>query len=109
MPPAAACAGRWRCCGTSRSRCRPGSTTTCRCDDHRGPELDGSTIRLVVVDTALEITMSSQAFLVVRSVLSQPSLRENSIMYASDHLPRAIVDLRAEKAWRLWSETDANV
>jgi hypothetical protein len=54
--------------------------------------------------------MPSKAFLVVRSVLSDPSLRAQfEHWYATDHLPRAIVDLGAEKAWRLWSETDPNV
>jgi hypothetical protein len=51
-----------------------------------------------------------QAFLVVRSVVSDPSLRARfDHWYATDHLPRAIVDLGADKGWRLWSDTEANV
>ena len=51
-----------------------------------------------------------QAFLVVRSVLSDPSLRARfDHWYATDHLPRAVTDLGAEKGWRLWSETETNV
>ena len=51
-----------------------------------------------------------QAVLVVRSVVSDPSLREPfDHWYRTDHLPRAIADLGAEKGWRLWSDTDAGV
>jgi hypothetical protein len=50
-----------------------------------------------------------QAFLVVRSVVSEPLRARFDHWYASDHLPRAIVDLAAEKCWRFWSETDAAV
>jgi hypothetical protein len=54
--------------------------------------------------------MPGTAFLVVRSVFSDPSLREKfDHWYSTDHLPRAVADLGAEKAWRLWSETDPNV
>jgi hypothetical protein len=51
-----------------------------------------------------------QAVLVVRSVISEPSLRAPfEHWYRSDHFPRAIVDLGADKAWRLWSETEPGV
>ena len=51
-----------------------------------------------------------QAVLVVRSVISDPSLREPfEHWYRTDHLPRAIADLGAEKAWRLWSDSDPGV
>ena len=51
-----------------------------------------------------------QAVLVVRSVVSDPSLREKfGHWYRTDHLSRAIADLGADKAWRLWSETDPGV
>jgi len=51
-----------------------------------------------------------QAFLVVRSVVSDPSLRERfDRWYAVDHLPRAVADLGAEKGWRFWSDTDTSV
>ena len=54
--------------------------------------------------------MAGTTFLVVRSVLSDPSLRERfDHWYATDHLPRAVAGLGAEKGWRLWSETEANV
>jgi hypothetical protein len=48
------------------------------------------------------------AYLVVRSVVSEPSLRSAfDHWYASDHLPRAVAALGAQKGWRLRSETDA--
>jgi hypothetical protein len=50
-----------------------------------------------------------KAFLVVRSVVSEPLRARFDDWYASDHLPRAIVDFAAEKGWRFWSETDAGV
>ena len=51
-----------------------------------------------------------QAFLVVRSVVSDQSLRARfDHWYATDHLPRAVADLGVEKGWRLWSDTDARV
>src|SRR5262245_12519603 len=73
------------------SRCRRASTITCRCDANRR-------------------TRTEQAVLVVRSGGSPPPLRGRfDQWYATDHLPRAIADLGAEKGWRLWSETDPNV
>jgi hypothetical protein len=54
--------------------------------------------------------MPRQAFLVVRSVVSDPSLRAQfDEWYASEHLPLAVAGLGAEKGWRFWSETDAAV
>jgi hypothetical protein len=54
--------------------------------------------------------MAAKAFLVVRSVLTDPSLRARfEHWYASDHLPWAITVFGAESAWRMWSETEANV
>ena len=51
-----------------------------------------------------------RAFLVVRSVVANRSLRTRfDHWYATDHLPRAVVDLGAEKGWRLWSDSDADV
>jgi hypothetical protein len=48
------------------------------------------------------------AFLVVRSVVSDPSLRAAfDRWYATDHLPWAIAALGAQKGWRLRSESDA--
>jgi hypothetical protein len=51
----------------------------------------------------------AEAFLVVRSVVSEPLRERFDHWYASDHLPRAVADLAAEKGWRFWSETDAAV
>src|SRR5262245_60756017 len=54
--------------------------------------------------------MAQKAFLVVRSVVADAALRARfEHWYASDHLPWAITALGAEKAWRLWSETDPAV
>ena len=54
--------------------------------------------------------MAAKALLVVRSVLTDPSLRGRfEQWYQNDHLPWAIRVFGAEKAWRLWSETDADV
>jgi len=50
-----------------------------------------------------------KAFLLVRSVVSEPLRARFDHWYASDHLPRAVADLTAEKGWRFWSETDAAV
>jgi hypothetical protein len=51
-----------------------------------------------------------KAYFMVRAVVTDPSLREKfDRWYASDHLPRALADLGAEKAWRLWSEAESNV
>jgi hypothetical protein len=51
----------------------------------------------------------AKAFLVVRSVVSEPLRQRFDDWYRSDHLPRAVADLAAEKGWRFWSETDAAV
>jgi hypothetical protein len=51
----------------------------------------------------------AKAFLVVRSVVSESVRERFDHWYASDHLPRAVADLAAEKGWRFWSETDAAV
>jgi hypothetical protein len=50
-----------------------------------------------------------KAFLVVRSVVSEPLRARFDDWYARDHLPRAVVDFAAEKGWRFWSETEAGV
>jgi hypothetical protein len=48
------------------------------------------------------------AFLIVRSVVSDPSLRAAfDHWYANDHLPWAIKAFGCQEAWRLKSETDA--
>jgi hypothetical protein len=54
--------------------------------------------------------MAGQAFLVVRSVVGDQALRSKfEHWYATDHLPRALAALKAEKGWRFWSETDMTV
>jgi hypothetical protein len=54
--------------------------------------------------------MAGQAFLVVRSVVADQSLRAKfERWYSTDHLPRAIAAFKAEKGWRFWSETDVTV
>src|SRR5262245_25342036 len=50
-----------------------------------------------------------KAFLVVRSVVPEPLRERFDHWYASDHLPRAVVDVAAEKGWRFWNETDPGV
>jgi len=51
-----------------------------------------------------------KALLVVRSVVADQSLRGKfEHWYSTDHLPRAVADFKAEKAWRFWSETDVTV
>jgi hypothetical protein len=54
--------------------------------------------------------MPGKAVLVVRSVVADQALRAKfEHWYSADHLPRAIADFKAEKAWRFWSETDKTV
>jgi hypothetical protein len=52
----------------------------------------------------------SKALLVVRAVVTEPSLRERfDHWYSTDHLPRALADFQAEKCWRFWSVAEAGV
>ena len=51
----------------------------------------------------------AKAFLVVRSVVSEPLRARFDQWYADDHLPRAIVDLAAEKCWRFWSDSELGI
>ena len=45
-------------------------------------------------------------FFIVRAVVV-PQLREKfDHWYSTDHLPWAMKEFKAEKAWRLWSEND---
>jgi hypothetical protein len=51
--------------------------------------------------------MSGKAIFVVRAVVADPSLRSRfDHWYATDHLPWAVRAFGAEKAWRLWSDSD---
>ena len=48
-----------------------------------------------------------KAYFVVRSTVSDASLRAKfDHWYSTDHLPWALKEFKAEKAWRLWSESD---
>lgn len=50
-----------------------------------------------------------KAYFMVRAVV-EAALREKfDRWYSTDHLPWALKDFRAEKAWRFWSTVDANV
>jgi hypothetical protein len=52
----------------------------------------------------------AKALFVVRSVIQDPNLHDKfDRWYGTDHLPRALVDFKAEKAWRAWSATDPTV
>jgi hypothetical protein len=57
-----------------------------------------------------ENTMAGKAIFVVRAVVAEPSLRARfDHWYSTDHLPWAVRVFKAEKAWRLWSDSDASV
>jgi hypothetical protein len=51
-----------------------------------------------------------KAYFMVRAVVADAALREPfDRWYATDHLPRALADFGAEKAWRFWSAAEAGV
>lgn len=51
-----------------------------------------------------------KVYLMVRSVVSEPSLREKfDHWYSTEHLAWAIDVLKAEKAWRFWSAAEPGV
>jgi hypothetical protein len=51
-----------------------------------------------------------KAYFLVRAVVSDASLRKRfDRWYSADHLPRALADFRAEKAWRFWSTAEQGV
>jgi hypothetical protein len=51
----------------------------------------------------------SKALFIVRAVVSEPLRARFDHRYATDHLPRAVVDFACEKGWRGWSETEPGV
>jgi hypothetical protein len=51
----------------------------------------------------------SKAYFMVRAEVSEPLRQKFKHWYATDHLPRALADFKAEKAWRFWSTLDAAV
>ena len=50
-----------------------------------------------------------KAYFMVRSVVAAPLREKFDHWYSADHLPRALADFKAEKAWRFWSTADAGV
>jgi hypothetical protein len=51
-----------------------------------------------------------KAYFVVRAVVEDAALREKfDRWYAVDHLPLALREFKAEKAWRFWSKVDTGV
>lgn len=51
-----------------------------------------------------------KACFLVRAVVADASLRDRfDHWYSADHLPRALADFKAEKAWRFWSTVEEGV
>lgn len=50
-----------------------------------------------------------KAFFMVRAVVEAPLRQQFDQWYSRHHLPMAIADFKAEKAWRFWSTADAGV
>jgi len=50
-----------------------------------------------------------KAYFMVRAVVDEPLRGKFDHWYATDHLPWALKDFKAEKAWRFWSTLDASV
>ncbi len=50
-----------------------------------------------------------KAFFMVRAVVDEPLRQKFDRWYSSHHLPWALKDFKAEKAWRFWSAIDAGV
>ncbi|HUI12965.1 MAG TPA: hypothetical protein VL048_05790 [Xanthobacteraceae bacterium] len=50
-----------------------------------------------------------KAYFVVRAVVEERLREKFDDWYATDHLPWAVKDFKAEKAWRFWSTVDAGV
>jgi hypothetical protein len=54
--------------------------------------------------------MMPKAYFVVRATVADASQRKKfDHWYSTDHMPWAIKEFKAEKAWRFWSETDPSV
>jgi hypothetical protein len=51
----------------------------------------------------------AKAYFIVRAVVIEPLRQKFDHWYSTDHLPRALADFKAEKAWRFWSTVDAAV
>jgi hypothetical protein len=50
-----------------------------------------------------------KAFFMVRAVVEAPLRQKFDRWYSNDHLPWALKDFKAEKAWRYWSTIDPGV
>ncbi len=50
-----------------------------------------------------------QSFFLVRAVVVEPLREKFDHWYSTDHLPRALADFKAEKAYRFWSAAEAGV
>jgi hypothetical protein len=50
-----------------------------------------------------------KAYFMVRAVVEGPLRGKFDQWYSSHHLPMALADFKAEKAWRFWSTVDAAV
>ena len=50
-----------------------------------------------------------KAYFMVRAVVEEPLRKKFDHWYATDHLPWALKDFKAEKAWRFWSTIDPSV
>jgi hypothetical protein len=48
-------------------------------------------------------------FFLVRAVVTEDLREKFEHWYSTDHLPRALADFKAEKAWRFWSTLDRKV
>lgn len=51
----------------------------------------------------------SKAYFMVRAVAEAPLREKFDSWYSSHHLPMALADFKAEKAWRFWSTLDPSV
>jgi hypothetical protein len=50
-----------------------------------------------------------KAYFMVRAVVEAPLRQKFDRWYSTDHLPWALKDFKAERAWRFWSTVDPNV
>ena len=50
-----------------------------------------------------------KAYFMVRAVVEAPLRQKFDHWYSTDHLPWALKDFKAEKAWRFWSTVDPGV
>ena len=51
----------------------------------------------------------AKAYFMVRAVVEQSLRQKFDHWYSTHHLPMALKDFKAEKAWRYWSTLDAGV